>query len=85
MDFSLSASFDIDNGRLGDATQEQCFTLGVSWGVAYERSHRPAGFEQLVRTENAGRIVKMLTARGRRVKVESAALGWVALIVAGLD
>lgn len=58
------ASFHIDDGQLDGLTKQACFTMGVEWGMTYERTRNGVPFKTLVHIQNCDRIKKMLVEVG---------------------
>jgi hypothetical protein len=83
MTFSEVQTFDVD-GKLTALSREECFTLGVEWGIAWQLALGPAAFSIQVHAGNVDRISALLNDRGRTFSV-STSPDWISFSVSGLD
>lgn len=80
----LVQSFEID-GKLWSKSREECFTLGVEWGIVWTKLQRPEPFVHTIHIDNLERIMSALTDFKRTCVVVHPSPGWVTLQVAGLE
>jgi hypothetical protein len=83
--FGLVQSFDVDGGALAGHTLAEAFTLGVEWGIAWEKAKAAGPSKFSIHAENADRIGAMLADQARRFSVGPASSGFVEVSIAGLD
>lgn len=81
---ALVQSFEID-GKLWALRREECFTLGVEWGITWQQATLSAPFQVTIHADNLDRIGPMLVQQKRTFLVKQAGAGWVTLSVAGLE
>lgn len=81
--FALVQSFGVD-GELAAMGREECFSLGVEWGIAWQLAKGAVPFSLMVHGENSDRIGAMLETQGRKFSVV-ASRGWATITVASLD
>ena len=72
------------DGQLHTMSREECFSLGVEWGMAWQLAKGSAAFAVTVHGENKDRIVAMLETQQRKVSIEETG-DWATVTVAGLD
>jgi hypothetical protein len=82
--YGLVQSFGIDDGTM-TAHPSEAFTLGVEWGIVFEKTRSAAPSSIYVHSENVERISEMLTEQGRRFSVGPASSGFATISIAGLD
>jgi hypothetical protein len=81
----IDQSFDIDGGALAGQSVAEAFTLGVEWGIAWEKARAPGPSTMSIHESNADRITGMLASQGREFSAGPASSGRIDISIAGLD
>jgi hypothetical protein len=82
--FKIIESFEIDDGSLSALTPEKCFVLGVEWESFLRKLKSESSFVEIIHTENAQRLVRLVERHGRFVEHSAFALGWTRIVVGSL-